>query len=104
PQRLPLPNVPLLGRITAETTDAQIVALLELAAACDVAAALQIELPRADAPSVRQAGERLARLLEQHPLPPGTMLVVLVEANLGKTLGNYITRWGTLNLDVIVVD
>ena len=30
--------------------------------------------------------------------------MLLVPANFGKVLGNYITRWGTLDEDLIVVD
>jgi ethanolamine utilization protein EutA len=37
-------------------------------------------------------------------MPPDHVLVLLVPANLAKVLGGYITRWGTMNTDLIVVD
>ena len=31
-------------------------------------------------------------------------LVLLIEGNFGKTLGNYITHWGKLSLALVVID
>ena len=31
-------------------------------------------------------------------------LILLIESNLGKTLGNYITNWGKLSLQLVVID
>ena len=104
PERLPLGNVPIIGCIDAETSAARVASLLCLAAEANSSAALQIELPQNDLGALRTIGELLATGLAHTPLPPDFTLVLLVEANLGKALGNYVTRWATLNVDVVVID
>lgn len=104
PERLPLSDVPLVGRVSRDSSQAQIAKLLELVAAAGRAGALQVELASQDLDDLRQIGERLASGLASHPLSRGTTLVLLVDANLGKTLGHYVTRWGKLDVDLIVID
>ena len=104
PERLPLSDVPLVGRVSRDSTAAQIAELLELVAASGRAGALQVDLASQDLNDLRQIGDRLATGLTAHPLPRGTTLVLLVDANLGKTLGHYVTRWGKLDVDLIVID
>jgi ethanolamine utilization protein EutA len=103
PERLPLENVPIIGQIDTQCSSDQIVSLLQLAAAAGHAAAIQIDLPQ-DLAAVRQVGELLATALANNPLPAGLTLVLLLESNLGKALGNYVTRWGKLEVDLIVID
>jgi ethanolamine utilization protein EutA len=104
PGRLPLKNVPLVGRFGPATSDEQLAHLLDLAAHSEPAACLEVELNHPTVEVVRDLGGRLAKLLAAKPLPPGRTLVLLVPANSGKALGNYITRWGTLEVDLIVID
>ncbi len=104
PEQLPLSDVPLLGRVRRDSTDAQVAELLSLVAASGRAGAVQVELASQDLDDLRQVGQGLAAGLAAHPLPRGTTLVLLVDVNLGKTLGNYVTRWGNLDVDLIVVD
>jgi ethanolamine utilization protein EutA len=49
-------------------------------------------------------GERLAAALAARQQPLQRPLVLLLEANLGKVLGGYATRWGTLDVPLVVVD
>ena len=102
PQRLPLANVPLLGHVDQLSTDAHVAELLKLATG--PAAAMQVQLAVDDIVALKHVSELLARGLERHPLADETMLVLLVDANLGKTLGSYVTRWGKLKLNLMVID
>ncbi len=104
PERLPLKNVPIVGRIGPRADDEQLVQALNLAARSASAACLAIDLEEQDLAQVRDIGTRLAACLERRPMPPDHVLVLLVPANLAKVLGGYITRWGTMNTDLIVVD
>jgi ethanolamine utilization protein EutA len=103
-QRLPLKNVPIVGRLDVTSTAEQVAQVLDLAARGTPAACVQIELDPPSLCAVRTLGSRLAEALETRPYPPDRVLVLLVPVNLGKALGNYATRWGTLNVDLIVVD
>lgn len=49
-------------------------------------------------------GSRLAKLLTARAFPTGHTLVLLTGGNSGKALGNYITGWGSLESEVIVLD
>lgn len=104
PERLPLANVPIVGAVSPLDKEHELRAALELAAACTPAGCLRVRLDIQDAASVRTLGEALARLLAEKPLPEGRTLVLLVGPNLGKVLGNYVTRFGTQEVDLIVVD
>jgi ethanolamine utilization protein EutA len=104
PERLPLKNIPIVGRFGPYTTEEQLSQLLDLAARSVPAGCLQVELDQPALETLRDLGGRLAKLLVARPLPPERTLVLLVPANVGKVLGNYITRWGTLDVDLIVVD
>ncbi|HTM56070.1 MAG TPA: ethanolamine ammonia-lyase reactivating factor EutA [Pirellulales bacterium] len=103
PARLPLKDVPILGQLALETPGTAIADWMDLLAATGRAACLQVELPSPSVERVVNLGERLASALSQHPLK-GATLVLLAPANVGKALGQYATRWGTLESDLIVID
>ncbi len=104
PQRLPLKNVPIVGQLSVNSTGEQLAQVFDLAARGTPAACIRIDLDPPTLAAVRSLGHRLADALEARPFPPDRVLVLLVSANIGKVLGNYTTRWGTLNVEVIVVD
>ncbi len=104
PTRLPLNDVPLVGRLNKNITDAQIAELLELVVSTGRPSALQVELDEQNLDDLRRIGKLLSDGFESRPQPRGTTLVLLVEANVGKTLGHYVTRWGKLKVDLIVID
>jgi ethanolamine utilization protein EutA len=109
PERLPLKNVPIVGRLAPAASDERWRQALALAAVSEPAACLQIELAKKESDGqnldeVRALGTRLAGFLQERPMPAGRPLVVLVPANLGKVLGNYITQWSTLETELIVID
>lgn len=104
PERLPLRNVPILGTIITATSANQVAELAALASPGAPAVAWRIALTQHDLAAVRQLATAITDGLTLHPLHRDTLLVLLVSANLGKTLGNLITRWGTLKLDLMVID
>jgi ethanolamine utilization protein EutA len=104
PERLPLKNIPLVGWIGVHTSDSRLIQLLELAAGATPAACLRVEIDPSSVDDVRTLGGRLAKSLAKRVLPAGHTLVLLTEGNSGKALGNYITSWGALDSDVIVLD
>lgn len=104
PNRLPLRNVPLIGQIDVHASEPRLGQLLELAARATPAACLRVEVDPSSLDDVRALGSRLAKLLAAGALPGGQTLVLLTGGNSGKALGNYITGWGALESDVIVID
>jgi ethanolamine utilization protein EutA len=113
PEQLPLRDLPIVGRIqwpavadpaALAYVDGQLRASLALARHAASGACLELNIGPDDGQAVKQLGERLAQALEDTRFPPDRPLVVLVSSNVGKTLGQYATRWGRLSASLIVLD
>jgi ethanolamine utilization protein EutA len=104
PEILPLTDLPILGTFGPETNDEELVTLLNLAARVAEGACLRVEVPTADAPTVRGLGQRLAGFLGQGSGGMSRPLVLLTSDNIGKALGQYATRWGKLPTTLVVID
>ncbi len=101
---LPLSDLPILGRIGPASTDEHLQSLLEMAQRSKRGAALGVDLGEVNADSLRQFAERLARRLETLRFSSSQPLVLFTTQNVGKILGQLITRWGRLPLRLLVVD
>ncbi len=104
PERLPLKNVPIVGRLDPRSSDRELAATIGLAARSSPAASIRIDLDAPSADQMRDLGNRLGGALQAARFPRNRTLVLLVSANLGKVLGSFITRWETLDMDLIVID
>jgi ethanolamine utilization protein EutA len=104
PSVLPLRDLPVLGTITQNSTDSHLQTLLGLVGRSPVGGGLWIQVSNTGPETVRELGERISRALRELALPARSPIVFLVAENLGKTLGQYITQWGTLPVMVVVID
>jgi ethanolamine utilization protein EutA len=104
PNALPLADVPILGTLGPDTSDADFGSALDLVRRSARGGCLRVALPRADAAGVRALGQRLARILRESAFPAAHPLVLLMRVNFGKILGHYVTDWGRLPLDLLVID
>jgi ethanolamine utilization protein EutA len=101
---LPLNDLPILGSISAASSQDHMQELLRLAARSPRGACLRVDLDGTGTASVRAIGRRLAGELARLRFPADRPLVLLVKENLGKTLGHYVTAWGDLPLRLVVID
>jgi ethanolamine utilization protein EutA len=104
PDWLPLVDIPLLGSISPETTDEQLETLLEFVRRSPRGGGLFVTLPPHDGVTVRALGQRIAHSCRALAFPAKHPLVLLVSQNLGKVLGHYVTEWGKLPLNLVVID
>lgn len=102
PEMLPLADLPILGSFGEATADDELQSLFRLAGRAGSGACLRVNVASADAVAIKQLGERLARLLES--IRPAHPLVLLTTGNIGKTLGQYATRWGRVPAALVVID
>jgi ethanolamine utilization protein EutA len=102
PEILPLADLPILGTIGQTTSEDELHSLFSLASRAGAGACLRVNMASADAGAIKQMGERLARLLETAQL--AKPLVLLATDNIGKTLGQYATRWGRIPAPLVVID
>jgi ethanolamine utilization protein EutA len=104
PDMLPLNDMPILGHLDGAATSERIGEALALVRASSRGGCLQVRLASASTASVRAFGQRMGDALEQVAFPRSHPLILLVEENVGKTLGHYVTRWGSLPLRILVID
>lgn len=100
---LPLRDLPVVARLPIDAGAAAIGDAIALARRHAHGACIQFlgTMPARD--GVKRLGECIARALG-HASPLDRPLVLLLEPNLGKTLGNYATGWGRARTSLIVVD
>jgi ethanolamine utilization protein EutA len=65
---------------------------------------VQVVAAERGATAVAALGERIAAALASIGFPGDRPLALLVEDNIGKALGQYVTRWGALPLKLVVLD
>jgi ethanolamine utilization protein EutA len=104
PELLPLTDLPILGSFSVNSTAQDLEALVALAARATAGACLQVRGDLTETATGKALGERLAAVLATPHFPAGTPLVLLVAGNIGKTLGQYATRWGRLPVALVVLD
>jgi ethanolamine utilization protein EutA len=104
PTLLPLRGIPIVGRLSPDSTDGQIRDILQLAGKCPQGAGVRITMQGASAVGVAALGRRLAEALKAICYPATLPLVLIVRHNAGKTLGHYVTEWGALDLKLLVLD
>ncbi len=104
PEVLPLTDVPILGSLNGSSTEEHLGDLVDLVRRSARGGCVQVSLGTHEAAAVRAFGERVAAALRRVTFPPQHPLVLLVRENLGKVLGHYVTQWGTLPLNLVVID
>ncbi|HQU41399.1 MAG TPA: ethanolamine ammonia-lyase reactivating factor EutA [Pirellulales bacterium] len=104
PTLLPLAELPIVGRIHHDASEQQIDVLLDLVRRAHTGGCIVVDLADARQETVRSFGQRLSAMLTATCFPCDRPLVLLVEQNVGKALGNYATRWRSLPLKLLVLD
>jgi ethanolamine utilization protein EutA len=97
---LPLRDLPVVARLPHDAAPAAIREALALAGRSARGAAVQVAGAGTALADVRRLGAALADALEAVPVP----IVLLLEADVGKVLGNYASDWGRSGVELIVID
>jgi ethanolamine utilization protein EutA len=104
PGVLPVRNVPVVGSISLTSTDEDLCGLLDLIRRSRKGACLRVKIAADGVSIIPELGRRLAGILEKGFLPAGHPLILVMEENLGKVLGNYVSGWGRIPCNVVVID
>jgi ethanolamine utilization protein EutA len=104
PAVLPLADLPIVCRLSEHAADEELRAALALVGRSAVGGCIALELADCRYQTIRSLGERLATALEAGRFPADRPLVLLMNQNAGKTLGQYATRWRRLSVTLIVLD
>lgn len=104
PSILPLSDVPIFGTFDAAAGDDRLTALIDLVRHSPRGGCLIVETGSRSAAFVRETGARLGAAMESAQFPADRPLVLLVRANVGKALGQYVTQWGSQAWKLVVID
>ncbi len=104
PDCLPLRDLPIIAKIAADAPAEQWQNAFALAAKRQQGACIQIGAGNSNLAQVRVLASKIKHALQASIHAPSQPIVILVEANIGKALGNYISNWGQLDYNLIVVD
>ncbi len=101
---LPLADMPILGKLLPDASLDQVRDVITLVRQSSRGGCVQVRLGSTEASSIRHLGQRIADVLQQDAFPAAHPLVLLVQENVGRVLGEYVTRWGALPLHLLVID
>jgi ethanolamine utilization protein EutA len=101
---LPLRDVPIFGAIDQSLPEPQWQTTLQLLRHSANGACFRILLHDIRAEAVRTLGRRIGAELRAAGVPRSQPIVILIVGNVGKTLGHYITEWGSRPQALVVVD
>lgn len=101
---LPLRDLPVVGRMSPDTAATSIIKLLELAGKSNHGCAIQVDGTINGAQEVQRFSAVIASALRTSGYPRDRTLVLLINGNVGKTLGALTTSWGRDPFRLIVID
>lgn len=101
PTLLPIPNIPILGRIGAQDSEDKIGRTLKKICRLPEGGALVVDAG-SDPAQVKELGNKLLHIFENDSI--SKPIVLFTKDNIGKVLGNYATDWGRLKVPLAVID
>ena len=104
PDCLPLRDLPIIAKLAADSSIEQWQSAFALAAKRQSGACMQITACNNSLEQVRAIVAQIKDALHTNQYAPCQPIVILVEANIGKALGNYISNWGQLDYNLMVID
>jgi ethanolamine utilization protein EutA len=107
PDCIPLRDLPIIAKLALNMSSEQWRNAFILAASREQGSCIQIVNINSELNTlnqVRSIAQKIKDCITSSGLTTNQPLVILVEANIGKTLGNYISDWGQSPHNIIVID
>ena len=104
PSSLPLRNLPVIAKLADDSSIEQWNNAFALAVKQQHGACIQIVACNNALEQIRTLSLQIKHALHASKYKPSQPIVILVEANIGKALGNYICDWGQSQYNLIVID
>jgi ethanolamine utilization protein EutA len=102
PDLLPLNDIPILAKLPIDAPMKVWQAVLILARTQASGACIQITQTNINLRQILDFSQMFSKEIIAIQLKKP--IILLTEGNLGKTLGNYITNWGKLSIELVVID
>jgi ethanolamine utilization protein EutA len=104
PGRLPLRDLPIVARIGFDASQEDVRRAITFVRRSVRGGCVEVAGREADVERIRMLGSRLANALGNGEFPTDRPVVLIVAANVGKSLGSYASQWGRLAVNLIVID
>ncbi len=110
PQLLPLKDLPVVARLKIDDKESRISHGLKMVRKCQTGGAIQVNgtpgrsESRQAVECFRRFGRLLGALMKEADWPEDRPVVLLMNSNCGKTVGNYATGWKQYALPLLVLD
>ena len=110
PDILPLSDIPIVAALSLNADPSEINQALNMVGNCRHGGCIQIEsdmenqTEQVSLKSVKRLGASLALGIQNSCFVKDSPLILLVGKNFGKTLGNYATKWKTIDVNLVVID
>lgn len=105
PDYLPLRDLPIIAKLGLNASNQQWHNALILAAKRQHGACIQIIDLNIDTPNqLKLLAQNIKNSLATSKYPQYQPLVILLQPNIGKALGNYVSEWGQSQYNLIVID
>ena len=101
---LPLRDLPIIAKWAADSSIEQWQNTFALASKRPAGVCIQITACNSSLEQVRTLASQIKHALQTNIHAPSQPIVILLEANIGKALGNYISDWGQLDYNLMVID
>jgi ethanolamine utilization protein EutA len=110
PDVLPLNDIPIVAGLNFTADSTEINHALNMVKNCRHGGCIKVESNLKSQTGVeclkrvKRFGTSLALGIEDHDFGKNSPLILLVDINVGKTLGNYASRWKTIDANLVVID
>ncbi len=110
PEVLPLRHLPIVAQLDGDISKEELLAAMKQACQSPKGACLQIMIAqsagfKADKLNmIRSLGQSFVEVMQILQPPQNLPIVLLVDCNIGKSLGAYASNWGKLPVNLVIID
>ncbi len=107
---LPLNDIPIVTNLNLNANSEEVSQALKMVKKCSHGGCIKIESDlktqtgKDMVKCVKRIGTSLVQAIEKQNFKKTIPLILLVDKNFGKTLGNYATCWKTIDINLVVID
>jgi ethanolamine utilization protein EutA len=104
PAILPLAEIPIFGTISDTTDEGFLRSRVRLVSQSSRGGCVRVQVNESSSAGIRDLGTRISKAIMDERFPHHLPLIILVEPNLGKAFGQYISQWRRLPISLVVID
>lgn len=110
PEILPLRHLPIVAQLSGDISKEELMNAIKQVCQHPKGASLQILIADSNAyknnrlEMIRSLGRNFVQIIQELKPPLDLPIVLLVDCNIGKSLGSYATNWNQLAVNLVIID